>query len=80
MKTDDYDVRIDRKSDWGNPFFIGTHGDRWKVLEQYRWWIKTQPHLLARLGELKGRRLGCHCFPLACHGDVLAELADALPD
>jgi hypothetical protein len=26
--------------------------------------------------ELKGKVLGCWCKPDACHGDVLAELAD----
>jgi len=34
---------------------------------------------LARLPDLRGRRLGCFCAPQACHGDVLARLADALP-
>jgi|SRR5208282_1940431 len=32
--------------------------------------------ILANLKELKGKRLGCFCKPKACHGDVLAELAD----
>jgi hypothetical protein len=26
--------------------------------------------------EIKGKTLGCWCKPEACHGDVLAELAD----
>ena len=26
-----------------------------------------------RLKELKGKRLGCFCKPLACHGDVYVE-------
>ena len=33
--------------------------------------------LLDQLHELKGKVLGCYCKPLACHGDILAELADA---
>jgi hypothetical protein len=33
--------------------------------------------LMAQLpSELKGKKLGCWCKPNACHGDVLAELAD----
>jgi hypothetical protein len=31
--------------------------------------------LLAALPELKGKTLFCWCKPEACHGDVLAELA-----
>lgn len=30
------------------------------------------------LESLKGKTLGCWCKPLACHGDTLAEMADAL--
>jgi hypothetical protein len=28
--------------------------------------------------ELKGKTLGCFCKPLACHGDVLAYIADSI--
>jgi hypothetical protein len=71
------DVRIDRPSIWGNPFRIGPDGTRHQVIQKYRAWILTQPHLLARLPELRGKVLGCWCKPGECHGDVLAELADA---
>jgi len=71
------DVRIDRPSIWGNPFKIGPDGTRHQVIQKYRAWILTQPHLLARLPELRGKTLGCWCAPRPCHGDVLAELADA---
>jgi hypothetical protein len=65
---------------WGNPFVIGRDGDRATVIAKYERWLHTQPQLLARLPELKGKRLGCFCHPRPCHGDVLARLADALPD
>src|SRR4051812_27107998 len=65
---------------WGNPFVIGRDGDRATVIAKYERWLQTQPQLLARLPELKGKRLGCFCHPAPCHGDVLARLADALPD
>lgn len=80
MYKEPYDVRIDRHTIWGNPFIIGKDGTRFMVIEKYRAWIQTQPHLLARLPELKGKTLGCWCKPGMCHGDVLAELADALRD
>jgi hypothetical protein len=33
---------------------------------------------MAALPELRGKKLGCWCKPGPCHGDVLAELANAL--
>ena len=72
-----HDVYIGRPSQWGNPFVIGKDGTREQVIQTYRNWLMTQPSLLAALPELKGRTLGCWCAPDACHGDVLAELADA---
>ena len=71
-----YDVYIGRPSKWGNSFTIGPDGTRDEVIEKYREWIKTQPDLLASLGELRGKVLGCWCAPRACHGHVLVELAD----
>ena len=77
-KKSAYDVYIGRPSDWGNPFVIGKDGDRADVIEKYRRWIMRQPDLLARAKtELRGQRIACWCKPEACHGDVLAEIADA---
>jgi len=48
------------------------------VIKKYRKWI-TQgegKHLLKDLHELKGKRLGCWCKPLPCHGDILVGLAE----
>ena len=77
LKEDHYDVRIDRKTKWGNHFVVGKDGPREEVIKQYGEWIAEQPHLLDALGEIKGKRLGCWCKPHACHGDILARLADA---
>jgi len=30
--------------------------------------------------KLKGKILGCHCKPLACHGDVIAKYLNRLDD
>lgn len=30
--------------------------------------------------QLAGKRLGCHCKPLACHGDILADYVNAWDD
>jgi hypothetical protein len=80
-----YDVYIGRGSKWGNPFTYkeGTQaefivGSREEAVEAYREWIYGQPDLLSSLHELKGKTIACYCKPAACHGDVLAELADNL--
>jgi hypothetical protein len=70
------DVEICRPGQWGNPFKLGRDGTREEVIEKYRLWIQDQPHLLAQLSWLKGKRLGCYCAPLPCHGDVLIELVE----
>ena len=72
-----YDVLIARPSKWGNPFKIGRSANRALVIARYHDWLLGQSALLAALPELKGKRLGCWCKPLPCHGDVLAALAEA---
>ena len=75
MYHDHYDIRIDRRTKWGNPFKEGRDGTRDEVIAKYEAWIKTQPALMAALPELRGKVLGCWCAPKPCHGDVLARLA-----
>lgn len=71
-----YDVYIGRPGPWGNPFRIGRDGDRADVIRKFEEWLKTQPQRMVQLKKLKGKRLGCYCAPLPCHGDVLARLAN----
>jgi hypothetical protein len=71
-------VRIARPSIWGNPYKIGKHGTREEVIEKYSTWLwlpKQQQYLLERLPELRGKVLGCWCYPEPCHGNVLIEAA-----
>lgn len=75
-RFESFDVYIGRGSIWGNPFIIGKDGDRKEVIKKFDDWIPTQLHLLVKLSDLRGRRLGCFCKPLACHGDILVRLAD----
>ena len=72
------DVRIDRGTPWGNPFHIGPDGTREDVIEAYREYIHERPALVERLRAKSPARLLCWCAPQACHGDVLAELLEAL--
>ncbi|CAF3659285.1 unnamed protein product [Rotaria socialis] len=77
-KKSNYDAYIGRPSIWGNPFVIGRDGDKADRIRKYRAWIMSQPELLARAKiELRGRTIACWCKPEACHGDILAEIADA---
>ena len=64
-------------SKWANPFRIGRDGTREQVIAKHSNWLPTQPHLLTALHELRGRTLGCHCAPQACHCDTLLKLANA---
>lgn len=69
-------VRIDRNSDWGNPFEMPGDGDREAVIASYAaHYLPHKPSLLARLEELRGKALGCWCAPEPCHGDVLKARA-----
>ena len=67
---------------FGNPFVKGIDGQRGEVISKYRAYIRER---LANDAEFKqavrglaGKTLVCFCKPRACHGDVLAEWADAL--
>lgn len=73
-----YDVYIGRGrgSPWGNPYPISDTLSREEAIARYRDYLLGRPDLLARLGELRGKRLGCFCKPRPCHGDILAEFAD----
>lgn len=75
-----FDVYIGRKTPWGNPFPIehDAHGDKRKeVIEKFKVYFQAEfinkPDNLKHLLTLRGMRLGCHCKPLPCHGDVIAD-------
>ena len=74
LRREDYDTLVARPSKWGNPFQIGRDGTREQVIRMYEVHIRRRPDLIAALPELAGKRLGCHCKPLPCHGDVLVRL------
>jgi len=71
-------VRVDRATEWGNPYRVGRDGDRDRVIALYREHVLRTPSLLMSLHELRGRGLACWCHPMPCHADVLLELANGL--
>ena len=65
-------------SKWANPFKLdGSDGDRARALKSYEEYVRAGP-LMKSLDELRGKRLGCWCNPLPCHGDVLVKLVAEL--
>lgn len=73
-RREPYDVYIGRPSMWGNPFVIGVDGDREEVIRKYEEYVRNEPTMINALPDLKGKILGCWCYPKPCHGDVLVKL------
>lgn len=68
--------RIDRRSDWGNPFILPEDGTRQEVIAAYHlYYLPHKPSLLSRLDSLRGKALACWCAPEACHGDGIRNCA-----
>ena len=61
----------------GNPFSIGAGVTREQAVERFRQYfyqrIDNDREFRMQVEELRGKRLGCFCKPLACHGDVIVE-------
>ena len=77
------EVYIGRPTIWGNPYshLDGTLAEykvetRAEAIEKYKEHFYNSPELMSRLEELRGKVLGCHCKPVACHGDFLAKLCN----
>lgn len=71
-------IKVARPTRWGNPFRIEKYGRDMAVI-RYRNWLSREIRKGAiNLGELRGRNLACWCKPgLACHADVLIEMANS---
>jgi transcriptional regulator with XRE-family HTH domain len=68
-------MRIDRRTEWGNPFEMPADGDRGTVIANYAaHYLPHKPSLLSKLETLQGKALGCWCAPEPCHGNVLVEM------
>lgn len=67
-------------SKWANPFKMRGEATRLAVIRQYADYLQSKQaaDILAAISELRGKRLACWCSPKACHGNVLADLANRL--
>jgi hypothetical protein len=68
-----------RRSPWYNPA-KHRQTDHDRAVEEYKDYILRKPDLLKRLPELRGKVLGCWCYPKSCHGNILIELCYKQPD
>lgn len=88
-KDEKYDVYIGRGSAWGNPYAVGfgngpdeEQNDRDEAIRKYKYdfdkgYLKSSKEQVLKL---RGKTLGCHCKPAACHGDILANYLNSLDD
>ena len=79
-----YDVYIGRCSGFGNPYAIGVEGDdRDEVIHKFQYDFDRgflRDNFKQRLLVHQGKILGCHCKPLPCHGDILANFLNCYDD
>lgn len=81
IRNSPYDVYIGRgdgeRGYFGNPFILGRDGDRETVVAKYKTFfalrMEQDPEFAKKIKQLKGKKLGCFCAPLACHGNVIAN-------
>ena len=77
-KKEPYDVYVGRPSKWGNDHKMIELKSKEEAIRKYIEDLVNDPWLITyHLGELQGKVLGCFCAPQACHGDVLARLANS---
>lgn len=77
-----YDVRVDRASILGNPYFMADESERDKVCDEYNNWFEYEKDgklksellrirtILQEHGQL---RLFCWCAPKRCHAETIKK-------
>ena len=69
-----YDVHIGRGTKFGNDYRIGQDGTRADVIAKHKKDFYNNPELQEAVWvKLRGKRIGCSCKPLACHGDTYVD-------
>lgn len=83
-RQEEFDIFIGRPSKFGNPYshIYGSQArfkvaSREEAIFEYEKYLHERPELILDVcRELPNRILGCFCDPLACHGDLLARIAN----
>lgn len=70
-------IYIGRGTPFGNPYVVNQAVSRAEAIARYREYfyakLERDPAFSILLERLRGRVLACHCKPMDCHGDVIAE-------
>lgn len=81
----EFDIRVDRSSVLGNPFYLNKQTTRKEVIENYKQWlyreffvnhnqpIKDELLRIAKLANHNNINLFCWCYPLPCHAEVIRD-------
>ena len=75
---------IGRGSPFGNPYShlpntkaVWRVNSRGEAIAKYRTWfitkVRTDAIFLKKVLDLRGKKLGCFCHPLPCHGEIIVE-------
>lgn len=90
IKNSEYDVYIGRAGKgqdgyFGNPFsHLKGDGDRNTCITKFKDYaykrLVYDTEWAEKIKALKGKKLGCFCKPLACHGDILKRICEELND
>ena len=83
LRDEPYDVYIGRHGQgqdgyFGNPFKTGER--HWMIARFTDYFLRRvgkDAEFRRRVLALAGKRLGCFCKPLPCHGDVIASWVDS---
>lgn len=92
LNTEGHDVYIGRPGrgepgPFGNPFRVGSGlpngcDTREETIAAFQAWFRQRLTVdldfLNQVLGLRGKRLGCFCKPLSCHGDHIAEFVNAV--
>ncbi len=72
-----FDICIMRPSIYQNKYVIGIDGDRVEVVRKFDVYfqkrIATDLNYFQAVIKLLGKKIGCCCAPLACHGDIYVK-------
>lgn len=83
-----YDVKVDRSSILGNPFYMRNENERDLVCEKYKEWfykmlkendstILHELNILIKKYKTYGKlRLFCWCYPKRCHAETIKEFLE----
>ena len=86
LYKESYDIYIGRAGKgkdgkFGNPHYHENREDNVALFKKYFYdRLKSDPEFARKVLQLKGKKLGCFCSPKLCHGNVIADYLNNLPE